>query len=541
MNTQNDKQNAFNAPLILIFLAIFAAGLGLGFYANGKFMSDNGDKTVDGDTAEILYWVAPMDGAYRRDKPGKSPMGMDLLPVYASSKTDDEAVVSISAEVENNLGLRTAKVANQPLYQTIITVGSIAFSDDEITHIHSRTEGWIEKLNINSVGSRVSKGDVLFELYSPEFVNAQEEFVSVLSANNRRMINAAKRRLRLLDFTEAQIKRLQRTRKVLRRVEVYAPHDGVVSTLNVREGMFIKPSIEIMAVGDLATVWVVAEVFERQAGWLKVGQKVHMTVSSFVNQSWLGQVQYIYPEFDRKSRSARVRISFDNADLLLKPNMVAQLEIQAGNNTPRLLVPSEAVIRTENKQRVVKQVGDGEYRSVWVKTGIESNGFTEILSGLYADDTVVVSAQFLIDSESNIDAELLRMSDVKKPTKLWVEAEIEHIDRINRRITVNHEEITGWGKPAMKMTLKVVNTLKLQHLSEGGKYTLQFQQFGDDVQVSAMKMHAVVPALEDDNSHQQHGTMTNHDDMNGMNGMNGMGSPGDKRPAAAGQGDADAQ
>ncbi|NRB38873.1 MAG: efflux RND transporter periplasmic adaptor subunit [Pseudomonadales bacterium] len=484
----SEQKNSINKTSV-----IFALGLGLVVgLAVGSLLPGNTASTSDSASNEkkILHWVAPMDAAYKRDKPGKSPMGMDLVPVYASqgAENDDASVVRISPGVENNLGLRTAGVEHRALYQQIITVGNVSFSDDKITHIHSRTEGWIEKLYVNSIGSKVKKGAVLFELYSPEFVNAQEEFLSVLSANNSRLINSAKRRLLLLDFTPKQIKRLQRSRKVQRRVEVYAPHDGVVSELNVREGMFIKPSLKIMAVGDLSTIWVVAEVFERQAGWLKVGQKVKMQVRSFNNQSWLGEVQYVYPEFDKKSRTARVRISFDNAELLLKPNMVAELEIQAGNDDLRLLIPTEAVIRTANRQRVVKQLESGKYQSVWVKTGIESAGFVEILDGLEKQDMVVVSAQFLIDSESNIDAELMRMSSDDKPLTVWINAKIINVDIDKHRLNIQHKAIPAWDKIAMTMELAAGSTLMLQHFIEGEVYTIQLEQLADEIVVSAMKM-----------------------------------------------------
>ena len=391
-----------NSIKVIVLVGVFI----LGFFSQKVFDIFNQNVVTQQKEKQVLYWVAPMDANYRRDKAGKSPMGMDLVPVYAGG---DDAVVSISAAVENNLGLRSKKVLYKSLQQQIITVGSIEFSDDEISHIHTRTEGWIEKLHVNSIGSKVHKGEVLFELYSPELVNAQEEYLSVLKSDNARLLRAAKRRLLLLDFTEKQIKQLQKTKMVKRTVGIVAPHDGVVSELAVREGMFIKPDKKIMAVGNLHQVWVVAEVFERQSAWLAVGQKVEMKVSSFANKTWQGTVQYIYPEYDKKSRTAKVRLRFNNEDLLLKPNMVAQLTIQAGSDELRLLVPVEAVIHTQGRQRIVKKMSEGKYRSVWITTGLQSNGFTEVFSGLDEGDDVVVSAQFLIDSESNIDAELNRL------------------------------------------------------------------------------------------------------------------------------------
>ncbi|MEH6616837.1 MAG: efflux RND transporter periplasmic adaptor subunit [Porticoccus sp.] len=357
------------------------------------------------------YWVAPMDPTYRRDQPGKSPMGMDLLPVYGAVAGE----VRISPIVEHNLGVRTQQAVLGPMAQHIDTVGYIRLDEERLSHIHTRVEGWIESLAVSSVGDAVAQGDVLFELYSPALVNAQEEYLLALRSKNTVLVGASQQRLVSLGLTKSLIASLRSTRKVSQRVAFLAPSDGILTSLNVREGMFVNPSLEVMAIGQLDSVWVIAEVFERQAGWLATGQKATMSVESYPGDVWSGEVEYIYPELNEMTRTSQLRIRVDNSNRRLKPNMYAQLRIEAGNDQPRVSVPMSAVIRGAElegtfKDRVVMRIAEGAYRTVPVKTGIESAGRIEILGGLKDSDTVVVSGQFLIDSESNIDAEIQRMS-----------------------------------------------------------------------------------------------------------------------------------
>jgi len=349
-----------------------------------------------------------MNPNYRRDQPGMSPMGMALVPVYEST----EGNVRISPTVEHNLGVRTGRVTLGPMAQYIDTVGYIQLNEERLSHIHTRVDGWIETLAVSSVGDTVKQGDVLFELYSPALVSAQEEYLLALRSKNRVIIRASHQRLVSLGLSQPVIDSLQTAGKVSQRVTFVAPSDGIITSLNVREGMFVNPSLEVMAVGQLDSIWVIAEVFERQAGWLASGQKVTMSVESYPGEVWPGVVEYIYPELNGMTRTTQLRVRFDNTNGRLKPNMYAQLGIEAGHNQPRLSVPVSAVIRgAAFNDRVVVRIANGTYRSVSVKTGIESAGRIEVLEGLSDNDIVVVSGQFLIDSESNIDAEILRMSD----------------------------------------------------------------------------------------------------------------------------------
>ncbi len=357
---------------------------------------------------EVLYWVAPMDPHYRRDRPGKSPMGMDLVPFFASAD-GDSSTVSISPVVVQNLGVRTQKAERSRLWRAINTVAYVSYDESKVRHIHLRTEGWIENLAVESVGDRFKKGDFLFDLYSPRLVNAQDELVSALTSGNAGLIHASKQRLIALGISAAHIKRLEKSRKVAQRIAIYAHHDGVVSQLFAREGMFVKPEMEVMTMVDLSSVWVLAEVFERQIAWVEVGQTAEVRFSSLPGQTWQGEVEFIYPVLDPKTRTLKVRLRFDNPDELLKPNMYARVKIYGGATAETIVIPLEGLIRTGRQERVIVALGEGRFEAREVISGIESGNYVEILKGVQVADNIVTSGQFLIDSEASMRGSLKRL------------------------------------------------------------------------------------------------------------------------------------
>ncbi len=357
---------------------------------------------------EILYWVAPMDPNFRRDKPGKSPMGMDLVPVYADAAAEGN-VVSIEPEVVQNLGIRTVKAERTRLWRGIDTVGYIDYDESKVSHIHLRTEGWIENLAVKSERERVGQGDRLFDLYSPELVNAQKEFVTALSSGNKSLIRASRARLAALGVSADQVKNIEQSRQTKHHISVFAPQDGVVSRLMVREGMFVKPDMNVMSLGDLSAVWLLAEVFERQAEWVRVGQEAEVRLSYVPGKVWHGTVEYIYPSLDPKTRTLKVRMRFENPDEALKPNMYANVRIFGGPKKDIIVVPVEGLIRTGREQRVIVALGEGRFEARDVVAGIESGNYVEIMRGIDEGDEVVVSGQFLIDSEASMRASIRRM------------------------------------------------------------------------------------------------------------------------------------
>ena len=241
---------------------------------------------------EILYWVAPMDPNYRRDKPGKSPMGMDLVPVYAEAENEGD-IVKINPVMVQNLGVRTATVERGKLWRMVEAVGYVAFDERKLSHLHLRTDGWIEKLTIKSNGERVKKGDVLLELYSRELVNAQEEYIQALRGSNDYLKRASKDRLEALGMSKKQIEEVARKRRAFQQVRILASQDGIVSNLNVREGMYVKPSTEVMALADLSSVWLLVDVFERQSEWVAAGQPAEVRLGYLPGRTWEGEVEFV--------------------------------------------------------------------------------------------------------------------------------------------------------------------------------------------------------------------------------------------------------
>ena len=389
-----------NNTTALIVMVLQSAYLSFGFSASAIAEEEN----------EILYWVAPMDPNYRRDKPGKSPMGMDLIPYYAAEDSAD-GTVSISPTVVQNLGVRTAKAELTQLWRGIDTVGYVDYDESKVSHIHLRTEGWIENLAVESEGERIKKGDFLFKVYAPKLVNAQEELVTALASANKGLIRASKQRLSALGISSSQIEALQTNKKVKQQISIYAPQDGVVSELPVREGMFVIPSMKVMTLGDLSSVWLLAEVFERQAEWVEVGQDTEVSLSYLPGKTWSGKVEYIYPSLDPKTRTLKVRLRFDNPGERLKPNMYANVKIFGGATEKTIVIPLEGLIRTGREQRVIVALGEGKFAARQVKSGIESGNYVEILEGINEGENIVISGQFLIDSEASMRSSIVRMTD----------------------------------------------------------------------------------------------------------------------------------
>ena len=394
---------------IAVFVAAIIAALAIGYLAGRSTGPQSEAATAAGAEREILYWVAPMDSNYRRDEPGKSPMGMDLVPVYADEVANQPGVVKIDPTLVNNLGVRTAVAERGALPRRIETVGYIGYDEDTLQHVHTRVEGWIEKLATKASGDPVKKGQLLFELYSPTLVNAQQEYLAAMASNNAGLKTASRDRLTALGITAREIERLDRERSVSQRVRVYAETEGVIANLGVREGMFVTPATEVMSIAQLDKVWVVAEVFERQSAWVEPGQAATVELDYLPGAILRGTVDYVNPELDPTTRTLKVRLRFDNEGTRLLPNMFARVVIDGAAISNIVHVPREAVVRGGSSSRVVVDVGDGMFESRKVLVGIESGDRVAIRRGLKEGERVVVSAQFLIDSESNIDNALGRM------------------------------------------------------------------------------------------------------------------------------------
>ena len=380
--------------------------------------------------AEPIYWVAPMDPNYQSDEPGLSPMGMELVPVYAEGESDSgPGTINISPEVVNNIGVRTGRASYQAISTEINTVGYVDYDQDQLVHIHARIDGWVEKLYVTAEGAPVQAGQPLYDLYSPELVAAQEELVLAISRNNATLIQGAERRLQALQVPQQTIDSIKNQGQVQQFVTFRSPSTGFVDNLNIREGFYVTPANTLMSVGALDQVWVEAEVFERQSALVEVGQPVSMQLDYLPGRTWSGQVDYLYPTLDATTRTARVRLRFDNEDMSLKPNMFANIRIEAESPNQSLTIPKEALIRTGTQDRVVLALGEGRFKSIEVAVGRIDTQRVEILSGLTEGEEIVTSAQFLLDSESSKSSDFMRMnydSDESGEMSTEVMPEMDH-------------------------------------------------------------------------------------------------------------------
>lgn len=460
-----------------------------GFYLGGHFgmPREQGDIATpesgaavaqaeeQGTEPEILYWVAPMDPNFRRDKPGKSPMGMDLVPVYAEADeggSDDEGF-RIDPAVVHNIGVRSERVQVRPLWRRVDATGYIGFDEDRINRLHVRAEGWAENLRVDAIGERVKQGELLFEFYSPTIVNAQKEYLLAREHGVGNMQGAAREKLLALGMLSHEIDALEERGTANRTIRVEAPRSGIVTALGVRDGMYLKPESEVIALVDLSRVWMLAEVFEAQADWVVPGQSAEARLAYMPGEVFSGTVDYVYPVLDPKTRTLRVRLAFDNPDERLKPNMYGQVSIFGKSHLDALTVHRDALIRGADHDRVIVSLGKGRFQAREVMTGIESGEWVQVIAGLEAGDRVVTSAQFLLDSEASLAGSFRRLEDYERsraersPVNVFGAGFIEEIERSARKMTIRHGPIDALGWPGMTMKFDVDPVVEMDRVVVG--------------------------------------------------------------------------
>lgn len=481
-------------------ILMLMTGLALaGLVACSDGQKETGQETDDEENGEreVLYWVAPMDSSYRRDEPGQSPMGMDLVPVYADEVESEPGVVRVEPAMVQNMNLRLGEAVRETLDRTLHTFGAVEYNEEGIGQVHTRVDGWIEDLRVRAVGERVAEGDVLFEIYSPELVNAQEEFLQILRRGDARTIASVRERLRSLGVDSEEIAALEESRRVSRQVKIRARQSGVVTDLTVREGMHVTPGTRLMTVADLSTVWVIADLFEKQVGRVRPGDAATVSLPMAPGETWTGEVDFIYPELDRRTRTVPVRLRLDNSDGRFRPGMYAGVAIHAETREDVLVVPREAVIRTGRNDRVFVHLGDGRFRLTEVEIGAVTDERIEIREGLSEGDEVVVSGQFLLDSETSVaavasateadeesdDSEMANdhaghggMGDDEAPHDETSGDEpvtgmgtVESIEADEQRLRLAHEPIPALDWPAMTMDFPVADDVDLSGLEAGDR------------------------------------------------------------------------
>ncbi|WP_114326690.1 efflux RND transporter periplasmic adaptor subunit [Candidatus Colwellia aromaticivorans] len=499
--------NSKNKSLFIgIIIGLAVSGIG---YLLTVEKSVNNEQVADKAEKIPLYWVAPMDANFKKDAPGLSPMGMDLIPVYADSgegADEGPGTIRISPDVINNLGVRTVSVQYKNLHNQIDTVGYVTYDEDKLVHIHPRVDGWVEKLYVTSVGSVVTKDQPLYDIYSPALVNAQEELLLALERKNGRLIKAAENRLVALQLPRRVIAQLKKSRKVQQNITFYAPQNGVVENLNIRTGFFVKPGATLMSIGDLSEVWLEAEVFERQAAQVHVGTKVTMRLDYLPGKEFGGKVDFIYPTLDVKTRTVKVRIRIDNKSGEFKPNMFAEVAFHTSNNAQGLLIPREALIRTGNQNRVVLALGGGSFKSIAVTVGRFDSDSVEILSGLSEGEEVVSSAQFLLDSESSKSSDFMRMNhssvdmnedamDMSQPSDVisaTTSGTINSVMMDHRMVNISRAAIDKWQRPAATVDFLVDDALAMENFIQGNDIDFTFEVRGDDFVITHFDIKELV-------------------------------------------------
>lgn len=449
-------------------------------------LGDSGHKASNSDK-KVLYWHDPMVPGQKFDKPGKSPfMDMQLVPVYADD-AGDEGKVTISPRVQQNLGIRTAEVTKGNLASAIVAVGSVAYNERDVALVQARSNGFVERLYVRAPLDPVHKGQALAELYVPEWVAAQEEYLTVWhmkEIGGDALIGGARQRMRLVGMTDEQIRLVESKGKVQPRLIITAPIGGVVTELAVREGMTVMAGAPLFRINGLGTIWVNAEVPESLSAQVRPGNAVEARTPSLPGTIFKGMVGAILPEVNPATRTLKARVELANPSGQLVPGMFATINFTSATREDVLLVPTEAVIQTGIRSVVMVAQGDGKFVTVDVEIGIETNSQTEIRKGLEVGQKVVVSGQFLIDSEASLKGTTTRMSAMPTPASSKAaapthrgEGKVESID--NDDITISHGPIPTlqWGE--MTMNFKLPATGLPKNVAVGDAVTFKIRPIKD--------------------------------------------------------------
>jgi Cu(I)/Ag(I) efflux system membrane fusion protein/cobalt-zinc-cadmium efflux system membrane fusion protein len=396
---------------------------------------------IDPETGKkIKYWAAPMDPTYIRNEPGKSPMGMDLVPVYEEEGGEKEpaSIIRIDPVTIQNMGVRMGRVKRKPLVKHIRAFGNITYDERRIYAVNTKFNGWIEKLYVSFIGETVKKGQPLFDIYSPELVTAQEEYLLSLQHNAslkespypsiregaRRLLKASRTRLRYWDLSEKQIKKIENTGIVQKTITIYSPASGVVIKKIAFQGHHVKAGEHLYEIADLSRVWVDVEIYEYELPWIKKGMPAKMELSYIPGKIFTGKVLYVYPFLTAKTRTAKLRLEFPNPDYQLKPNMYANVNLESAVSGDSLVIPQEAVIDSGVRKVVFVAMGKGKFQPREVKLGLEGNDNEfQVLEGLRENEQIVLSAQFMLDSESRLREAIQKMLEVRQRSDRSVPAE----------------------------------------------------------------------------------------------------------------------
>lgn len=399
---------------ILVLVAIGTAG----YFAWTKWIYPSGEKNTTASD-NIDYYHCGMHPWITSDKPGKCPIcGMDLTPVYKNNAKNGDGMVSIDPVMEQNIGVKTEMVTKRKLTHTIRTTGRVDYDETKQTVITTKFSGYIEKLYIDYTGKSVQEGQPLFEIYSPELVAAQQEYLqairykgtmkaandSTVSSGANDLLQSAKKKLLYWDISASQIKELEQSGNIKKTLTIYSPFSGVVVEKNVFDGMQVQAGVNLLKLADISKMWVYADVYENELSWVKSGEAVSIELPDNIGTTVKGKVSYIYPFIQDQTRTAKLRIEFSDKNQSLKKDMYVTVNIMPTVSLNVIAVPEQSVIHSGNRDIIVMAMGKGKFMSMEVKLGALSDGYYEVIEGLKEGDVIVTSSQFLIDSESNLKA-----------------------------------------------------------------------------------------------------------------------------------------
>ncbi len=364
--------------------------------------------------AKVLYYRSPMDPSFISKNPGKDAMGMKLVPVHEGDPGANLDLISLNGAVIQRMGVRVAEVKQVALTRVVRALGRVEFDESRVTTVNMKFDGWIEKLWVDETGQFVRKGAPLFAIYSPELLASEEEYLQILQAtaagpHSEHLLRAARQRLLQFDVPASLVERITRTRKAERRVVVTSPARGYVIHKTAFEGTFVKKGANLFTLGDLGALWVVADVFELDAPWVMAGQRATVELEYLPGQPQEATVDYVYPTLDQKTRALQVRLVLPNPDVALKPGMFATVRIHTQPVGVTLAVPSEAVIHSGERSIVFVSKGEGRFEPRELELGVLGDDMYQVRSGLQEGEQVVVSGEFLLDSESRLKEAVKKM------------------------------------------------------------------------------------------------------------------------------------
>ncbi len=415
------------AVTTVVFTTLLAAGVAAGYWWGARDM--DGMKAADqpAPTAatgagkkKILYYRNPMGLPDTSPVPKKDPMGMDYVPVYEGAEEESSGTqIKITTEKVQKLGVRTELAALRELTRTVRAVGTLQIDERRVTTVAPRFEGWIEQLHVNTTGEQVARGQPLMEVYSPDLITAQQEYLIAakgieavkeggpeIQASMRRLMAGALDRLRNWNISDLELQQLEKGGAIQRTITLRSPVSGVVIEKPALKGMRFMPGEALYQISDLSSLWVLAEVFEQDLGLVRPGQSAKITVNAYPGRTFNGKIAFLYPTVTPETRTAKVRIELSNAGGLLKPAMYANVELAAGPRRKVLAIPASAVIDSGVRQVALVQLAEGRFEPREVKLGARADDYVEILQGVKEGEAVVVAANFLIDAESNLKAAL---------------------------------------------------------------------------------------------------------------------------------------